>query len=127
MGLISHCSIELIWHVLMMGLDSLPISPCLSITPSRPEGNGSPLNGRWRGGELSNSFQPLAADSIIKIIKNTGGGSEEERGKVQLQFLSSGHACWYSVPAGLFTLSRQCRQRRSSKDTTSSELHCRPN
>lgn len=32
------------------------------------------LNGRWQDGELSNSFQPLAADSIIKIIKKKGGG-----------------------------------------------------
>lgn len=61
-------------------------------------GNWVALNGRWHNGELSNSFQPLAAHSIIKIIK------KRERGKVQLQFFSSGHACWHSVPAGLFTL-----------------------
>lgn len=32
------------------------------------------LNGRWHDGEPGNSFQPLAADSIIKIIKKKGGG-----------------------------------------------------
>lgn len=42
-------------------------------------GSGSPLNGRWQAGEASNSFQPLAADSIIKIIKK--GRGEEGEGK----------------------------------------------
>lgn len=37
-------------------------------------GNWVALNGHWQDGELSNSFQPLAADSIIKIIKMKGGG-----------------------------------------------------
>lgn len=36
------------------------------------------LNGHWQDGELSNSFQPLAADSIIKIIKREGEGKVKE-------------------------------------------------
>lgn len=72
-------------------------------------GNWVTLNGRWQDGELSNSFQPLAADSIIKIIKMKGGGKWKRRGgEVQLQFLRSGHTC-----GKLFQLaclhSRQCQ------------------
>lgn len=45
------------------------------------EGNWVALNGRWQNGELSNSFQPLAAHSIIKIIKKKGGGEWRREGK----------------------------------------------
>ena len=43
-------------------------------------GNWVALNGCWQDEELSNSFQPLAADSIIKIIKKKGGGESEGDG-----------------------------------------------
>lgn len=36
-------------------------------------------NGHWQDEELSNSFQSLAADSIIKIIKRREGREVKER------------------------------------------------
>lgn len=42
-------------------------------------GNWVARNGHWQDEELSNSFQPLAADSIIKIIKRREGREVKER------------------------------------------------
>lgn len=87
---------------------------------SKPQGTGSPLNGCWQEGELSNSFQPLAADSIIKIIKKGGkewAGGEERRGKKCNSSVAGMHA-WT-----LFQLA--CLLWRS-KDTLSWKFYCWP-
>lgn len=64
--------------------DSVGISSAFSLPKHyaiAAGGNWVALNGCWQDGELSNSFQPLAADSIIKIIKKEGGGEVKERGE----------------------------------------------
>lgn len=77
----------------MTGLESLPLLPWLSIGTA---GGGTwvTLNGRWQDRVLSTSFQPLAADSLIKIIKlkgGSGGWCRGDKSEVQLQFLGGGH------------------------------------
>lgn len=60
--------------------DRVEISSVRSVPKHRgitAGGNWVALNGRWHGAGLSSSFQPLAADSVIKIIKMKGGGNVE--------------------------------------------------
>ena len=61
----------------MTASESLTLSPCLNITPTPARGNWVTLNVYWQNGKLSNSFQRLAADSIIKIIKRGEMGERE--------------------------------------------------
>lgn len=56
--------------VLMTVLESLPFPSCLSITTLRTESAGSTFMST--GKQRAWLFQPLALDSIIKIIKQEG-------------------------------------------------------
>lgn len=86
-------------------------------------GNWVTLNGRWQDGELSNSFQPLAADSIIKIIKMKGGGKWKRGGGVKCNCNSSGvgthvanYSSWLVYTLGSVSNEGEARTHRPQSD-----------